>query len=397
MIERTAEKYTLKNLRPEQVLNAVLVYCEINNFSFAAWRSPKSEQIKLMIDFSAGTPIEQIELENLGEGFILSPFNISSKKLFLKNDILITWSEDASFEINNSDKAEDLLNYLKSEKEEGKAAASPDISIDSQSHVDYTDLVKKSISAIQDSVFTKVVPSRKFELKLNTKAKSGSYFLELSKLYANAFVSITYTPEFGQWMGATPELLISTDKHIFRTIALAGTQSYDENQPLSEVAWTQKEIEEQALVSRYIINCFKKIRLREFEEIGPKTVKAGNLIHLKTEYVVDMNETNFPELGSTMLHLLHPTSAVCGMPLETSYDFLKKNEGYDRELFSGFLGPINFNNKSHLYVNLRCMKIEDDKITLFAGAGVTEDSIPEKEWLETEMKMKTLLNVIAKN
>ncbi|MEQ8475942.1 chorismate-binding protein [Fulvivirga sp.] len=397
MIERTAEKYTLKNLRLEQALNAVLVYCETNNFSFAAWRSPKSEQIKLMIDFSAGTPIEQIELENLGEGFILSPFNISSKKLFLKNDILITWSEDASFEINNSDKAEDLLNYLKSEKEEGKAAASPDISIDSQSHVDYTDLVKKSISAIQDSVFTKVVPSRKFELKLNTKAKSGSYFLELSKLYANAFVSITYTPEFGQWMGATPELLISTDKHIFRTIALAGTQSYDENQPLSEVAWTQKEIEEQALVSRYIINCFKKIRLREFEEIGPKTVKAGNLIHLKTEYVVDMNETNFPELGSTMLHLLHPTSAVCGMPLETSYDFLKKNEGYDRELFSGFLGPINFNNKSHLYVNLRCMKIEDDKITLFAGAGVTEDSIPEKEWLETEMKMKTLLNVIAKN
>lgn len=397
MIERTAEKYTLKNLRLEQALNAVLVYCETNNFSFAAWRSPKSEEIKLMIDFSAGTPTDQIELENLGEGFILSPFNISRKKLFLKNDILITWSKDASFEINNSDKADDLLNYLCSEKEEEKAFSYPSISIDSQSHVDYTDLVKKSISAIRDNIFTKVVPSRKFEIKLDTKAQSGSYFLKLSKLYPNAFASITYTPEFGQWMGATPELLISTDNQIFKTIALAGTQSYDENKPLSEVAWTQKEIEEQALVSRYIINCFKKIRLREFEEIGPKTVKAGNLIHLKTEYVVDMKETNFPELGSTMLNLLHPTSAVCGMPLETSYDFLKKNEGYDRELFSGFLGPINFNDKSHLYVNLRCMKIEDEKITLFAGAGVTEDSIPEKEWLETEMKMKTLLNVISKN
>jgi isochorismate synthase len=31
---------------------------------------------------------------------------------------------------------------------------------------------------------------------------------------------------------------------------------------------------------------------------------------------------------------------------------------------------------------------------LYAGAGVTADSIPEKEWEETEMKMNTLLDVI---
>lgn len=397
MIKRTAEKYTIQHLGLEQVLNAVLAYCKKNEYSFAAWRSPKSEEIKLMIDFSAGSPIDQVELENLGSGFVLSPFNISSKKLFLKSDMLITWNKDISIETNDNDKAEDLLKYLNDDIEEDTTSSVTDIGTDNQSHLVYTDLVEKSVMAIKESYFTKVVPSRKFEIRINTQSKSGTYFLELSKRYANAFVSISYTPEYGQWMGATPELLISTEEHIFRTIALAGTQAFDENKHLSEIAWTQKEIEEQALVSRYIINCFKKIRLREFEEIGPKTVKAGNLIHLKTEYVVDMKETNFPELGSTMLNLLHPTSAVCGMPLETSYDFLRKNEGYDRELFSGYLGPINFGNRSHLYVNLRCMKIEDEKITLFAGAGVTEDSIPEKEWIETEMKMKTLLNVISKS
>ena len=47
------------------------------------------------------------------------------------------------------------------------------------------------------------------------------------------------------------------------------------------------------MVSRYIINCFKKIRLREFEEIGPKTVAAGNLLHLRTDFQVDMAATNF--------------------------------------------------------------------------------------------------------
>ena len=40
------------------------------------------------------------------------------------------------------------------------------------------------------------------------------------------------------------------------------------------------------------------------------------------------------------------------------------------------------------------MKIENQTATLFAGVGVTEDSIPEKEWQESEIKTQTLLNVI---
>ncbi len=397
MIERTAEKNLIDHLRLEQVLNSVLKYCKANNYCFAAWREPLSKVIQVMIDFSSGSPLDQVELEKLSSGFILSPFNISSKKLFLNNDLLITWNKGYELKINNTEKCEHLLRHLSSINETPSKYSSLDITMDSDSHIHYVNLVKKSVGAIHNSSFSKVVPSRKFEISVDTDNQTGAYFIELTKRYTNAFVSINYTPEFGHWMGATPELLISTEGNIFRTIALAGTQAFDENKSLSEVAWTQKEIEEQALVSRYIINCFKKIRLREFGEIGPKTVKAGNLIHLKTEYLVDMKETNFPELGSTMLNLLHPTSAVCGMPLEASYDFLKKNEGYDRELFSGYLGPIHFDNKSHLYVNLRCMKIEATNIILFAGAGVTEDSIPEKEWLETEMKMKTLLNVISRN
>lgn len=164
---------------------------------------------------------------------------------------------------------------------------------------------------------------------------------------------------------------------------------------LKTVAWTQKEIEEQALVERYIISCFKKIRLREYDEHGPKTVVAGNLLHLRSDFTVDMKATNFPQLGSVMLQLLHPTSAVCGMPLEPALGFLKKNEDHDREFYAGFLGPVNFNNRVSLFVNLRCMQLRDDKALLYAGAGVTIDSVPEHEWEETEMKLNTLLNIIS--
>ena len=156
--------------------------------------------------------------------------------------------------------------------------------------------------------------------------------------------------------------------------------------------WSQKEIEEQALVSRYIVNCFKKIRVREYIENGPKTIQAGNLLHLKTEFTCDKNAINFPELGSVMLSLLHPTSAVCGMPKEAAVAQINKLEKHDRAFYSGFLGPVNYNDTTALFVNLRTMKIDQQHITLYAGCGITADSDPEKEWLETEMKIKTVLS-----
>ena len=146
----------------------------------------------------------------------------------------------------------------------------------------------------------------------------------------------------------------------------------------------------------YIISCFKKIRLREYEEHGPKTVVAGNILHLNTEFIVDMKATNFPQLGSVMLALLHPTSAVCGMPLDRAFQFLIEHEGYDREFYSGYLGPINFQNQTNLYVNLRCLQLLEKEAIVYAGAGITQDSDPEKEWEETELKMNTLLQVLRR-
>jgi isochorismate synthase len=71
-------------------------------------------------------------------------------------------------------------------------------------------------------------------------------------------------------------------------------------------------------------------------------------------------------------------------------EFLRANEGYDRQFYSGFLGPVNFRNESHIYVNLRCFQIQHKKAVVYAGAGVTIDSVPENEWEETEMKLDTL-------
>ncbi len=252
----------------------------------------------------------------------------------------------------------------------------------------------------QKTIFKKVVLSRTKELVLDEHFDLMATFDKLCERYPNAFVSMVYLPSLDQiWVGASPEVLVSQNKEgVFRTMALAGTQSaIQRNGQYMKPAhanWTQKEIEEQAYVSRYIIDCFKKIRLRDFEEEGPKTVIAGNLLHLQTDFFVDTQIVDAEGLISTMLELLHPTSAVCGMPKQAALDFILKHETHQRAFYSGFWGPINIEGESNLFVNLRTMKIEQGIATLFAGCGITADSIPEKEWLETEMKCQTLEAVL---
>ena len=362
------------------------------DLAFACWRNPGEAHTSILISDKVR---EQFAvLESLKSGFIIKGFDQDATSQYLQATVLIKLVDDKPHIDIVEDTAllQSILN-LAAEMNEQPAATSVHSTHENHDH-DYLKLVKASVEHIRAGKFEKVVPSRTEKFSVSN-FNAAHLFGKLCNSYPNAFISATYTPATGFWMGATPELLIKTSGDIFKTVALAGTQQYNAASSLSEVAWTQKEIEEQALVSRYIINCFKQIRLREFEEHGPKTVKAGNLIHLKTDFEVNMAATNFPELGSTMLNLLHPTSAVCGMPLDATYRFLNDNEHYQRELFSGYLGPVNIENTTAMYVNLRCMKIiNQHTLQLYAGAGVTEDSIAEKELAETKHKMATLLSVI---
>ncbi|MFN4152081.1 MAG: chorismate-binding protein, partial [Candidatus Sericytochromatia bacterium] len=89
-----------------------------------------------------------------------------------------------------------------------------------------------------------------------------------------------------------------------------------------------------------------------------------------------------------------PTPAVCGLPKIDSLSFIIENELHDRDFYTGFLGTINIDEKSHIRVNLRCMEFSKDSIILYLGCGINKDSNPEKEWFETEIKAETLLSII---
>jgi isochorismate synthase len=381
-------------------------------FPIALWRLPKTTEKQLIIDLSGQVSRTKINLEELPSGFAMSPFQGDS--LFLKGDLYYR------FDIENQEIDDNLMGqniekevfekqYLEYSDEEEQTTKITELhpNFDSEekhfghyNEMLFAEMVSNAITAIENGDVQKVVLSRTKNVTFSDNFEVVEAFQKLCNTYSNAFISLVYLPEFDCfWLGATPETLVSMDKNgKFRTMSLAGTQSAidekGETMCINTIRWTHKEIEEQAFVSRYIIECFKKIRLREYHESGPKTVQAGNLMHLRTDYMVDTQAVNFPQLGTVMLELLHPTSAVCGMPKISALKIIAEQELHNREFYSGFLGPVNIQEESHLFVNLRTVKIVGNEGTFYAGCGITEDSNPVKEWYETEMKIQTLMKVI---
>ncbi|RIW15092.1 isochorismate synthase [Algoriphagus lacus] len=389
-----------------EVLDLLFLKGLTSGGSFAVWRKPRTTKLEFLLDDKKNPERVTLNFEELPAGFLVHPFaDQEDKKAFF-----IRSSHYFSFDLDQDLDQEDLPKWLNQSLDPEAGSIRSEIShliqIKSESSLQenlkgnekehFIRLVEHGIKAIEDGILEKVVPARTKFIHLSEDFDLGKTFSNLLKSYPNSFINFFHIPQVGTWIGASPEVLIETKGDHFHTMALAGTQPAIGENPLKSAGWTQKEIEEQALVCRYIVDCFKKIRLREYEEHGPKTIMAGNLLHLRTDFRVNMKATGFPQLGSVMLELLHPTSAVCGMPRKEAHDFLQENEGFDRSFYAGFLGPVNIQDETSIYVNLRTASIRGDKAILYAGAGVTEESDPEKEWEETELKCQIIGKFIQK-
>ncbi|MCH7409323.1 chorismate-binding protein [Belliella sp. DSM 111904] len=382
----------------EDFLTKLFAKLILQKDQFAVWRKPNTNTLNILIDQSGITKRVSPQLESLTPGFIIHPFldqkdrkaYYLEKSVFIKinleNNQLETFLEEKTSMLDLSKAKEVLRDFFKEKEFDSKSKSIyPETSKE-----DFIALVEKGIEEIKEGKLNKIVPAKVKKLSYSDSFDIVTAIQSMLSAYPNAFINFFHLPEIGTWIGATPEVLIQTSGDMFHTMSLAGTQQAFGDNPLKSVAWTQKEIEEQALVSRYIVDCFKRIRLREYQEIGPKTVIAGNLLHLKSDFKVDMKATNFPQLGTVMLELLHPTSAVCGMPRQEAFDFISKNESFDRSIFAGFIGPVNIEGETSIYVNLRTAQLFPGTALLYAGAGVTEDSDPEKEWEETELKCEII-------
>lgn len=306
------------------------------------------------------------------KGFVFASFDGSKTVVLPEKESEIIYAVLPKKEIAVSEKGSDLINEFNKNN--------------------FENLVAKGIRAIENNEFKKVVLSRKETLTV-VDFDLFTAFEKLVQLYPTTFAYCFFHPKVGIWLGATPEQLLKANETEFVTMALAGTQKETGS---NTVVWQKKEQEEQQFVTDYIVEKVKNVASKVLVS-KPYNLKAGSIWHIKTDISGTLNSSSSLQ---QVIQLLHPTPAVCGLPKDESKAFILENENYDRAFYTGFLGELNLENKTDLFVNLRCMEIElaskfaITKAHLFMGCGITKDSIPEKEWEESSNKSTTMKKIL---
>lgn len=240
----------------------------------------------------------------------------------------------------------------------------------------YIENVSAAIEKIKNSDLEKVVIATQVEFPQQIKPKD--LFHKLCSKYPHAFLYLIDGVE-ESWIGASPEMLVRYQEGEGKTVALAGTQDKRNK------TWGDKEKVEQLFIQSYIVDKMKNISGLSFEKGDTRTIRAGEIEHISSIFNFKTNTNGLTNL----VKALHPTPAVCGHPEDLAHKFILTKEGIERSYYTGFLG-FSQEDRTDLFVNLRCAKLSKQSVTLYAGAGITADSIPEKEWEEVCKKMNTL-------
>lgn len=261
---------------------------------------------------------------------------------------------------------------------------------DNRRHQVYQQEFATCLEVLQRRSLNKVVLSRGLRLQMDTTldyADLRDLFIVACHRYPHSYVALI-TLDTEAWLIATPEVLLEQREGTLRTMALAATMSIEEAAHLLPSQWSQKNREEQHIVAQYISDRLSDLHI-EFSSSAVHTKIAGQLVHLCTDFSMASTTAIGPIVAA-----LHPTPAVCGLPTDEAARFIHATEHHDRRYYAGFSGPVNLLSGTHLFVTLRCMQLAGSTAQLYAGGGLLAASNCESEWVETQRKLKTMLNVL---
>ena len=358
------------------------------NHSFALYRLPWTDECTLVLQtHGEAEALNDITHLNGKCGFVIAPFRLSEEHplMLIRPDVTASGWDDIGNILSYGEES-DTLPPEKRHFTTQKVILSENLS---QMVVEsYSESFERFITPLQEKAFRKLVLSRSEAHPLTDDFSPLNAFIKACNSYPRMMIYLCHTPQTGTWLGSTPEIILSGQEKNWHTVALAGTMPM-QGEAMPE-NWSEKNKEEQALVAEYIRKVVKKFGSK-VEENGPYTARAGQLVHLKSNFRFLLKSTK--SLGN-LLKELHPTPAVCGLPKEEAYRFITENEGYERKYYSGFIGWLEPNGQTDLYVNLRCMEIHKGQATLYAGGGILASSEMASEFEETKEKMKTMKNII---
>ena len=175
-------------------------------YPVAIWRLPNESFVYGISDLRPQIQKYQ-KLEDAGKGFYVNPFlkHHPSLPQLIKSDLMVKWHKRKCIQslfdtrlndqdINNFQKALGITKQVLHQQK----TLTPNNGFRSD--------VVKAVQSIKKGIFEKVVLSRFHDQTLPDDLNLMIAFEAACEAYPNAFVYLISTPNFGCWLGATPEL-----------------------------------------------------------------------------------------------------------------------------------------------------------------------------------------------
>jgi menaquinone-specific isochorismate synthase len=261
----------------------------------------------------------------------------------------------------------------------------------------YREVVAQALARIGAGEFRKVVLARAQDLEADGPFHPLRVLNGLRQRFPDCYAfsfSLGGGPSF---IGASPERLVRVSKGWLETEALAGSirrgAGASEDAALAAALLrSTKDADEHRQVVDDILGRLAPLGVVPDAPAPPQVRRLANVQHLHTAIRARMPERLHV---LDVLAAMHPTPAVGGSPRETAIPAIRELEGFPRGLYAGALGWLNSRGGGEFFVGIRSALVAGARARVYAGAGIVAGSDAEKEFAETELKFKAMLEAIA--
>ncbi len=256
--------------------------------------------------------------------------------------------------------------------------------------------VSLALKAIQSNHISKIVLADALDVRSSNSFNLFNSLNNLRKLHPNCYIFSTSNGKGQNFIGASPERLISIHEQQLITDALAGSAPRGKT-PAEDAANanrllnSEKEKHEHSLVIDFITQRLCQLNLLP-QVLPPRLRQLSNIQHLWTPISAIVPENVHP---LKIVSQLHPTPAVAGVAPDAACAEIRHYESFERGLYAAPLGWVDADGNSEFIVGIRSALINGDRARLYAGAGIVAGSDPDKELAEIQLKLQALLKALV--
>jgi menaquinone-specific isochorismate synthase len=256
--------------------------------------------------------------------------------------------------------------------------------------------VSRVVEQIRAGALKKVVLARPLQVTGNRALDVPAMLAHLGEACPACFRFMFEFSAGRAFAGATPERLVTVKDGTFATAAIAGSIHRGalplEDEALGEqLLASAKDQSEHAFVVEHIRERLAPFAAEAHFDPRPQLLRLPNIIHLKTAIHGALRPNQHI---LKIVAALHPTPAVGGAPREAALQAIRQLEGFERGWYAAPFGWVDAHGNGDFAVAIRSGLFHENRATLFGGAGIVADSDPQKEWDETAVKMRFLLEAM---